>query len=115
MKHKHYTEIPLKKVDNIDVKGVSLNIGISLEDGAPNYVMRLFHVEAGGHTPFHKHPWEHEVFIVSGNGTLVLKKEQRNFRIGDFIFLEPGILHQFKNTGTEELQFICVVPKTATS
>ena len=39
---------------------------VTHRDDAPNFGMRLFEVEAGGATDHHQHPWEHEVFIVSG-------------------------------------------------
>ena len=61
---------------------------LGLADGAPNFTMREFQLAAGAATPHHSHDWEHEVLIL------------------DVPSNEP---HQFKNTGSTELRFICVV------
>jgi len=36
-------------------------------DGAPNFAMRVFDVQAGGNT-FHSHARAHEIYIISGTG-----------------------------------------------
>ena len=113
MKHVHYSNIPAQEFTGEDVQDVSMRVGITDTDGAPNFAMRLFHVKPGGYTPFHKHHWEHEVFVVSGHGTLVLDQEERELSVGDFVYVEPDAMHQFKNAGEEEFQFICVVPHTS--
>jgi len=90
-------------------RGVRLTSLISENDGAENFAMRLFDVQPGGHTPLHEHAWEHEVFIVSGSGEL-RGKTVMPFAAGDAVFVEPGEVHQFANTGAEALRFICCVP-----
>ena len=79
---------------------------------APNFVMRLFAVGPGGHTPLHEHPWEHEVFVVEGRGRTVGKLETE-FSAGDALYVPPGEMHSFENTGSGELRLICVVPRSA--
>ena len=83
---------------------------ISKEENAPNFAMRMFEVEKGGNTPFHKHDWEHEVFVVEGDGLFVTEWGERPFKAGDFIFVDPQEMHQFKNAGDSILRFLCVVP-----
>jgi len=39
--------------------------------GAPNFALRRFIVQPGGHTPRHQHPWEHEVYVLRGRGLVV--------------------------------------------
>ena len=34
----------------------------------PNFVLRVFTITPGGHTPLHSHPREHEVCVLSGKG-----------------------------------------------
>jgi quercetin dioxygenase-like cupin family protein len=41
---------------------------ITKEIGAENFAMRLFEMDPGGFSPLHRHPWEHEVFILEGKG-----------------------------------------------
>ena len=83
---------------------------ITEETGAPNFTMRQFTVEAGGSTPQHTHPWEHEAFILEGSGTVKGGDEVEAFEAGDVIFVPPDELHQLKNTGEGELRFLCMIP-----
>jgi quercetin dioxygenase-like cupin family protein len=83
---------------------------ITKEIGAPNFAMRLFEVEPKGHSPLHTHDWEHEVFILEGEGVVVSEGGEKRFKSGDVVFVEPDEKHQFKNTGKRVLRFICVVP-----
>lgn len=78
-------------------------------NGAPTFAMRLFEVEPKGHTPLHQHAWEHEVFIVEGQGELRGKRAVA-FDQGDAVFVPPGEKHQFINTGQGGLKFICCIP-----
>ena len=72
---------------------------VTHRDDAPNFGMRLFEVEAGGATDHHQHPWEHEVFIVSGNGHLLTDDGSKPFAEGQAVFVPPNAMHQFQNTG----------------
>jgi quercetin dioxygenase-like cupin family protein len=83
---------------------------ITKETGAENFVMRLFEMEPEGHSPFHAHPWEHEVFILDGKGYVVSEDGEVRFRSGDVIFVPPNEKHQFKNDGAESLRFLCLIP-----
>ena len=83
---------------------------ITKENGAPNFAMRLFEMEPGGYSPFHSHPWEHEVFILEGEGVIVSENEEKKFQAGDVILVLPNEKHQFKNVGNETLKFLCLVP-----
>ena len=78
--------------------------------GAPNFAMRRFVIAPGGHTPRHSHPYEHEVFVLEGEGVVVEGSEPHAIRAGDVVYVVPDEIHQFKNTGTAPLKFLCVVP-----
>ena len=43
---------------------------IGPKEGAPNFAMRIIDMPPGTST-YHTHDWEHEVFILSGHGSLV--------------------------------------------
>ena len=97
-------------VQEEDITGVRMKILMSDKDGAPNFVMRVFEVEPGGHTAFHTHTWEHEVYVLGGKG--VVKEGQKDHHVekGSFVLVAPGEEHQFINPGTDVFKFICVVP-----
>jgi quercetin dioxygenase-like cupin family protein len=110
MKHKHYTDVELEAPTEKGVKDVKLRWLISKKDGAENFAMRLFEIKPGGHTPLHQHDWEHEVFILEGNGTVKNKTSEEIFKEGD-IFLIPSLeWHQFVNTSNKTLKLICLIP-----
>jgi quercetin dioxygenase-like cupin family protein len=92
------------------VEGVTMRLMVGRSDGAPNFAMRHFTVEPGGHTPRHTHNYEHEVFVVAGRGRAEHGGEFREIQAGDVLFVEPNVLHQFVNDGDEPLQFLCLVP-----
>ena len=78
----------------------------------PNFVMRVFTVKPGGHTPRHTHPFEHEVFVLSGRGRAV-GNETLPMSPGDALYVPPNDPHCFENAGDDDLRIICVVPKSA--
>jgi quercetin dioxygenase-like cupin family protein len=85
---------------------------ITKEMGAPNFAMRLFEMEPKGHSPLHSHPWEHEAFILEGEGLVVSEQGEKQFKAGDVVFILPNEKHQFKNNGEKTLKFLCLVPHT---
>lgn len=102
-------EARLEPVAMEGVKGVRMAVMVGRDDGAPHFALRQFEVEPGGHTPRHSHDYEHEVFIVSGSGTILLEGRERPIRAGDTIYVPADQEHQFKATA-ETLRFLCLVP-----
>ena len=102
---------PAEKLEGPDIHGVTIQWLISKDIGAPNFEMRYFTLEVGGYTPFHQHPWEHESFVLKGTGVLHTEHGDIPLEPGKALFIPPMIKHQFRNTGKEELHFICVIPK----
>jgi quercetin dioxygenase-like cupin family protein len=83
---------------------------ITKKIGAENFAMRLFEMDPDGYSPFHDHPWEHEVFILEGEGLVRGVGEERRFKEGDVVFIPPNEKHQFKNKGDKTVKFICLIP-----
>lgn len=81
--------------------------------GAPNFAMRQFEVAPGGYTPRHHHPYEHEVFVLEGQGVVYEGDTPHPLRAGDVVFVRPDEVHQFKNTGSQPLRFLCLVPNSS--
>lgn len=88
---------------------------IGERDGAPNFAMRQFEVQPGGHTPKHSHPYEHEVYVLEGTGEILEGDVPRAFRAGDVILVQPDEIHQFRNTSQAPLKFLCLVPNSSAS
>jgi quercetin dioxygenase-like cupin family protein len=106
----HFEAIPLQPVTLEGAIGCQMRVLVGQEDGAPNFTMRQFVVSPGGHTPLHSHPYEHEVFVLEGQGSVRVGECQYRLEPGTVVYLPPGILHQFLNTGTAPLRFLCLIP-----
>ena len=109
MKKFAYTEIKAETVKK-QSKNLKIRWLITKETGAQNFAMRLFEMEAGGHTPRHSHDWEHEVFILEGEGVVVGGTEEKKFQAGDVIFVPANEVHQFKNNTQNLVKFLCLIP-----
>jgi quercetin dioxygenase-like cupin family protein len=110
MKVRNYREIAPDPVGEEGASGITVRWVITERDGASNFSMRVFEVEPGGYSPYHEHPWEHEVFILEGQGNLVQGNNEFPFSKGDVIFIPPDEEHQLRNTSKEPLEFICLIP-----
>jgi quercetin dioxygenase-like cupin family protein len=86
---------------------------VDANDGAPNFAMRQFEVQPGGYTPRHSHPYEHEVYVLAGAGEVYEGDQPRPLKAGDVVYVAPDEVHQFRNTGSSPMRFICMVPNTA--
>lgn len=86
---------------------------VGKEDGAENFSMRQFEVGVGGFTPKHSHDYEHEVYVLGGQGTVREGENLHDIKSGDVIFVKPNEVHQFVNTGDQPLNFLCLIPNSA--
>lgn len=98
------------EVEGHGAEGVTIQWLIDESVGAPNFAMRRFVIAPGGHTPSHEHPWEHEAYIVRGHGEVILDDGPVAFGPDNAIFIPPDERHQFRNTGDEPLEMLCLVP-----
>jgi quercetin dioxygenase-like cupin family protein len=92
------------------VPGVVLREIFTAATGAPTFALRHFEVAVGCAAHSHFHPWEHEVYILEGEGEIVGEDGAVPFRAGDSCYTAPNELHQFRNTGTTPLRFLCAIP-----
>jgi len=109
MKVTPYERIPGKVMDDDQMKGVSMRIVAGPDDGLPNFVMRVFEVDADGYTTHHAHDHEHEVFFFHGSGEVLADGEWVPVSPGYVAAIEGGAEHQIR-AGKDGLKFICVVP-----
>lgn len=94
-----------------EAPGVRIRVLIDEEkDGAPFYVLRMIEIEPGGNTPDHRHPYEHENFVIEGEGEVMVEGEWSRLSAGDVVFVPPGARHQYRNAGREPFRFLCGIP-----
>lgn len=99
--------------DGEKVRHVEKRVLVGPHNGAPVFSMRKFTVGVGGCSPYHTHPWEHEVYVLSGQGEVRHASGGQPVAPGDFAFVPPHDEHQFVNTGAEPFEFLCMVPLEA--
>ena len=106
-------QVPKKEVHMEGVQGAYKQLVISKADGAPNFSFRVFTVEPGGHTPYHKHASEHLNYVIGGQGCLVDENGgEHEVHQGEFALVLPNEKHQYRNTSADQpLLLICAVPK----
>jgi quercetin dioxygenase-like cupin family protein len=109
MKIFHYDTVKAKDAGDGASK-VTVRWLISKEMGAENFAMRLFEVEPDGYSPLHTHWWEHEVFILEGEGVVFDGEKATAFKAGDVVFVPSGERHQFRNSSEKTLKFLCLIP-----
>ena len=113
MKVQHHTDIDRKPVEMEGAYGCHVRWLVDRSDGAPNFAMRQFEVGPGGYTPKHSHPYEHEVYVLEGKGTVLEGEEVHSLQAGDVVYVAPDDIHQFRNTGPTPLKFLCLVPNSS--
>jgi quercetin dioxygenase-like cupin family protein len=107
----HYDQVESQRVTEAGAERVRVRWLISSQDNAPNFYMRRFELEPQGRTPRHTHPWEHEVYVLEGHGTVFREGAEHPFRAGDFMYIAPGEEHGFVAGPTREVAFLCLIPK----
>lgn len=105
-----WSEIEGKPVADPDARGVTIRVLMGENVGAPTFTMRHFEVAPGGSTPYHSHPWEHEVYVLSGKGKARRKDGEREVGPGSFVYVPPDEEHNFENAGETPFTFLCVIP-----
>lgn len=115
MKVQNYRDIIPLSVFGIEetTQGLTIRRLIGEIDGAGDFMLDVFEIEPGGYSELHRHPWDHQVFVVSGSGELRGGGESTRFGEGDVVFVPPDEEHQFLNPGAEPVLFVCSIPKAA--
>ena len=108
---KKIKEVPAAPVEMEGAENVSVRVVFGPKDEAPTFAMRVFEFDKGGHTPYHSHPFEHEVIILDGEILAVTKKGEIRLNVGDVLMVMPDEIHQFKNiSDSNSASIVCLVP-----
>jgi quercetin dioxygenase-like cupin family protein len=110
MKLVNYHQVKAEPVTEEGAKDTTIAWALSERDGVPNFSMRIFRIQPGGYTPLHSHSWEHEVFVIGGEGILVDEGKEHRLKAGDIALVSPQEQHHFKNDGDQTWEFLCLVP-----
>ncbi len=104
---RHYEDVKAVEI----MEGVKKRVVIGEQEGAPNFIMRIFDLEPGASSPLHNHPWEHEIFILKGNAVARDNSgAETAIGEGDAIFVPPGEEHCLINKSEEVFRFMCFIP-----
>jgi quercetin dioxygenase-like cupin family protein len=99
-----------KEYASASAEGVQGKVIIGPQDGTPNYYLRYFHVEPGGHTALDRHGHDHGVYILHGQAEALLGEEKVLMGPQDVVYIPGDEVHQFHAIGPEPLGFLCIVP-----
>jgi len=113
MKICDYSSLPGISFDGGAARGVVGRVAIGKADGAVNFCMRVFEIAPGGHSPRHRHAWEHEIFVHAGSGEIFADDRWQPLAAGTVVFMPGGIEHQIRNPGAAPLVFVCSIPPGA--
>jgi quercetin dioxygenase-like cupin family protein len=104
--------ISYREVEAKEVEGSSkLKIRWLNTEGSKIFAVRHIEIETSGYSPYHSHPWEHEIFVLEGKGTVLGNKKAKAISVGDLISIPAKETHQIKNTGRSTLKILCMIPK----
>jgi quercetin dioxygenase-like cupin family protein len=108
VKVKNYREIRAEPV--LAEPGVAVRWLVSEVEEQPEFAMRLYEIEPGGATTAHTHYWEHEVFVLAGNGAVIGEEGEILLGEGDIVYVPPLERHQFVSKEDEVFRFLMTFP-----
>ncbi len=101
-----YREVPAEPAG----EGITVRWMIGRPEGAPNFAMRVIEFAPGAVFARHQHPYEHEIFVLEGEGVAEGLEGEVPMRPGVALYVPPDEPHGYRNTGAGCLRFICVIP-----
>jgi quercetin dioxygenase-like cupin family protein len=106
MLSRDYRDVPEEPVS----EGITIRWAIGQPQGAPNFAMRVIEFQPGAVFETHEHPYEHEIFVLEGEGVAEGPAGEISMRPGVALYVPPNEPHGYRNTGAQVLRFICVIP-----
>jgi quercetin dioxygenase-like cupin family protein len=106
MLRRDYRDVPKESVG----EDKSIRWVIGEPEGAPNFALRVIEFEAGAVFETHQHPYEHEIFVLEGEGLAHTPDGEAEMRPGIALYVPTSEPHGYRNTGEGPLRFICVIP-----
>ena len=107
------TNISNVEEEVVEIEGVektTVQWLINEKTGAENFAMRRFTMKSKGVIPLHTHDWEHEVYVLKGQGTVLFEDKEEPVGVNDVIFVPTSKLHGFRNDSEDDFVFLCLIP-----
>ena len=105
---RNYTEVTAEPVS----EGITIRWVIGKPEGAPNFALRVIEFAPRAAFAPHQHPFEHEIFMLEGEGLIEGPEGEIAMKPGVAIYVPPDEVHGYRNVGEGALRFACVVPHT---
>jgi quercetin dioxygenase-like cupin family protein len=107
-----WEDVPVRAYgpENSDADRATRQILIGTGEDSPNFHMRYFAVQPGGHTSLDRHSHDHGVYVIHGRARLRLNEDEYEVSTGDVVYIPGDEVHQFFTLGREPFGFLCVVP-----
>ena len=99
----HLEDMPVKE----ELPGVCKRVLIGAEHGAQKFYLRHYDLAPGLTTPLDRHVYEHELFVLSGQGKYICDGQEVPIKTGDAIWIQSNQVHQVANTGPDHMQLLC--------
>lgn len=88
--------------------GVERFVLVGGRDEPAVFQLRYFEIAPGGYSSLEQHRHAHAVLVLRGRGRVRIGTTEHRVGTMDFIFIPPGIPHQFR-AGKEPFGFLCPV------
>jgi len=86
-----------------------MQVLVGPQDGAANFVMRRFRMEAGGGMPPHTNEVEHEQYVLRGRARIRVGEVVHEVGADDTLFIPAGLPHSYEVVEAP-FEFLCIVP-----
>ncbi len=110
MKILHFSDAPVINIDEDTAVDATKRVIIKNSDSADPFSIRIFEIKKGGTTPWYFFEWDHEIFIHSGIGEILLNNEWIPVTEGYVIYVDKFEEHQVKNRGNAPLIIVSRIP-----
>jgi len=102
-------QTPWTREEEEGTEGVRVRELFGRPEGASRIGLHFYEIQPGGHTSYHAHVWEHEVFFLEGAGTVRNPEGDHAVVPGDAVLVPAGEPHQFL-AGPEPMRFLSARP-----
>lgn len=102
---------PAQHVHDEGAHAATIRWVITADDGSDTYALRVIELEPGGNTPHHTHWFEHQNYVIEGEGTVIIGDSEYPVKAGDVIFVPGGVQHQYRSSPVAPLRFLCGIPQ----
>lgn len=90
-------------------RGARMQVLVGPAEGAPNFVLRRFTMDAGGGIPTHTNLVEHEQYILRGRARIRIGEGTHEVGPDDTLYIPAGEEHSYEVI-EGPFEFLCVVP-----